>query len=635
MIILIPLGGTGERFRNHNYTTPKALIKVFGKQIIFYLLDNLVNNIDKETMVLIPYNKEYENHRFEDLLRKEYPEVNFSFFCLKKQTQGALETILFSLKNIDSNDQPIICMDGDSFCTTDIIKLWDGKNIIFTIENKNTEPIFSYVKVDDKDNIIEIKEKNKISDYACIGSYGFESYKNLITHIENLISSGKRIKNEYYTSLVIDIMINKKINFKNKTIDSKFWNCLGTPIQVKHFYHNYPKVGSIDRKEIIKPKRFCFDLDNTLVTYPVISGDYTTVRPIQKNIDFLKYLKSFNNTIIIYTARRMKTHKGDTGKVLADIGKITFETIEEFNIPYDEIYFGKPQADFYIDDLGVNCFDDMEKLTGYNFEKFNIRDFNEIESNIIETFTKKSKDLSGEIYYYNNIPKQIKDLFPLLMKYDTNNTWYTIEKINGITLSEMYVDGLLTEGILTSVLESITRIQKTSISDDKNYNIYENYQNKLIERYENFDYSGFESSQKIFNELYDFFNNYEKNNKGKRKIIHGDPVFTNILINSNQKIKFIDMRGKLGKDLTLYGDYLYDWAKIYQSIIGYDEILHEKNVSKDYKIRMISVFENYFLKDNKQEDLDNLKMVTKLLLFTLIPLHNNEKCNKYYDLIQL
>jgi len=29
----------------------------------------------------------------------------------------------------------------------------------------------------------------------------------------------------------------------------------------------------------------------------------------------------------------------------------------------------------------------------------------------------------------------------------------------------------------------------------------------------------------------------------------------------------------------------------------------------------------------------NLKIITKSLIFTLIPLHNNEKCIKYYNLL--
>ena len=41
MIVLIPLGGSGERFKKHNYKKPKALINIFGKPILYYLLDNL------------------------------------------------------------------------------------------------------------------------------------------------------------------------------------------------------------------------------------------------------------------------------------------------------------------------------------------------------------------------------------------------------------------------------------------------------------------------------------------------------------------------------------------------------------------------------------------------------------------
>ena len=36
------------------------------------------------------------------------------------------------------------------------------------------------------------------------------------------------------------------------------------------------------------------------------------------------------------------------------------------------------------------------------------------------------------------------------------------------------------------------------------------------------------------------------------------------------------MTGKQGKQLTIYGDWLYDWTKLYQSLIGYDKILENK-----------------------------------------------------------
>lgn len=41
MIVLIPLGGIGERFKKNRYSKPKALVKLFGKPILYHLLDNL------------------------------------------------------------------------------------------------------------------------------------------------------------------------------------------------------------------------------------------------------------------------------------------------------------------------------------------------------------------------------------------------------------------------------------------------------------------------------------------------------------------------------------------------------------------------------------------------------------------
>ena len=46
MIILIPIGGVGKRFKEKGYELPKSLINVCGKSIIFHLLDNL--NIKSE-----------------------------------------------------------------------------------------------------------------------------------------------------------------------------------------------------------------------------------------------------------------------------------------------------------------------------------------------------------------------------------------------------------------------------------------------------------------------------------------------------------------------------------------------------------------------------------------------------------
>ena len=158
--------------------------------------------------------------------------------------------------------------------------------------------------------------------------------------------------------MVIKRMINNGEIFTANKIQRQDFHVLGTPFQVKLF--------ASERKNSFTPMRFCFDLDNTLVSYPRINGDYNTCEPLHNNINYLRHLKSQGHTIIIYTARRMKTWRGNIGSVIADIGEITLNSLNKFNIPYDEIYFGKPYADFYIDDLAINTQSNLERETGFH-----------------------------------------------------------------------------------------------------------------------------------------------------------------------------------------------------------------------------------------------------------------------------
>ena len=629
MIIIIPIGGIGERFKDNGYKKPKALINLYGKPIISYLLDSL--NTDNIDYIFIPYNNEYNKYRFEDFLIKHYPQINFKFFCLENNTRGAAETINIGINHLnEEKDVPVICLDSDNFYTCDIISQWDGENCVFSFEDLNENPIYSYVKTNDNSEILDIKEKEKISNNACTGAYAFKSITELKKFTSKIIEENITQKSEFYTSGVIKEMIINGHIFKNKTILQSNFICLGTPLQLKFFYNNYPRKNCINNQVIIKNKRICFDLDNTIVTFPSVRDDYTSVKPIKKNICFLKYLKSFGNTIIIYTARRMKTHNGNIGKINSDIGKITFETLDKFNIPYDEIYFGKPHADFYIDDLALSCFDDLEREMGYYNNKIEPRYFHSIENSSIGTIIKNG-DLKGEKYYYENIPTSLKDLFPIYIL--GNDTTITIEKIDGITVTELYLSDMLGKNTFINILNSVNRIQKCDIIIDDDINLYDNYASKLTNRYQNFDYSLFENSKNMYESILVKLQDYEKNNKGRKTIIHGDPVFTNIIINNYGKIKFIDMRGKIGDTLTIYGDWLYDWAKIYQSIVGYDEILLSKTINNKYKENIIDIFKKYFIDKYSEVDFENLKSITKSLIFTLIPLHNNEKCIKYYNLL--
>lgn len=609
MNILIPLGGIGKRFSDYGYQVPKPLIKVLGKEIIFWLLDSL--KISDEDNIYIPYNEYLEYYNFSEIINSKYPNINLTPI---PDTRGASETILMGLNHFNIEGK-VIVLDGDTWYNEDIIEKIrniDGNSVLY-FDSKNPNPIYSYIQI--KNGVISnIKEKIKISNNANSGCYVFDSSEILK---KTILDIGFESKHELYTSQVIGRMIEKGDKFIPIKVEDFY--VLGTPQQIIQFSKTYE----------IPKKRFCFDLDNTLVTYPKIDGDYTSVDPISDTINYLKKLKEKGHTIIIYTARRMRTHGGNIGGVIADIAKTTIETLEKYDIPYDELYFGKPYAHYYIDDLMVNPKTDLNKTLGFYMEDVSARHFNEVE--IGNTFIKKSNDpkLQGEIEYYkwvqDNGTEEIQKLFPKLISHTDNSL--ELEMIEGINFSTMYVNNILTTDHLKLLFDKIKLLHSNVESDDIHYG-YPNLSSKFIQRTNMYDYKSYGISDSDIAQIVEQL--IEIENEGyKNVMVHGDCVFSNVLLTDVGDVKFVDVRGIVGDKKTCHGFHLYDYAKIYQSLIGYDEILMDKKVKKSYKDMMV----NYF-KEQVGGNFDKINIITKSLILSLVPLHNDvDKIKKYIKLI--
>jgi capsule biosynthesis phosphatase len=630
--IVIPLGGLGKRFSEFGYRLPKPLIRLFFKPIIFWLLDNL--SIRENDKVYLICNKSLKKYRFEDEIKKKYP--NYNIIYLDADTRGAAETIFKGTKDIE-HDAETILLDGDTFYGIDLLatyRMSKQKNMVVCFKQSDERPVYSYVGFDESKIINKIAEKDRITEFANTGAYAFAKLSELRKYCKKIIDDDLRFGGEFYMSRVIAEMIKDKKKFVANVITESDFDVVGTPFQYKLFQNKFMQNKNLD---YFKNYRICFDFDNTLVTYPKIPADYTSVEPIKENIEFARFLKKLGCTIIVYTARRMKTHSGNVGKITADVGKITIDTLENFEIPYDELYFGKPYAHTYIDDLVINAFDDYQKELGISNFSIDERDFNSLEDNTIPVITKRSEDankLKGEIEWYLNLPRKLCNYAPSLISYDDAN-WseYCVERILGLTFQELFLSESLTIDGFSKLLNVLKDIHSFKIKSKGN--IYQNYTHKLIQRYKSYDYSKYDKHQEIYNQLQDELNEYTENKKGKRGIIHGDPVFSNILMDKFGKIKLIDPRGMVGRKSTIHGDIFYDYAKVYQSLLGYDEVMQSKSVSHEFRETFVSCLFDHVKKEHGDEYVGYIKTITNSLLFSLIPLHDNDKCNGYFNLIKL
>ena len=97
--------------------------------------------------------------------------------------------------------------------------------------------------------------------------------------------------------------------------------------------------------------RICVDIGGVICGLWRKNQQYSESQAIQGAIDALKQLRFQGHYITLYKERHMKATQANLGSVISKQGKVTLDWLDKHDIEYDEIYFGKPYADVYIDDL--------------------------------------------------------------------------------------------------------------------------------------------------------------------------------------------------------------------------------------------------------------------------------------------
>ena len=90
-----------------------------------------------------------------------------------------------------------------------------------------------------------------------------------------------------------------------------------------------------------KNKVFCFDIDGVIASITA-NAEYNAATPIKENIKIINKLFDNGNEIILFTARGSETG--------IDWRETTENQMKEWGVKHNELKFGKPYADYYVDD---------------------------------------------------------------------------------------------------------------------------------------------------------------------------------------------------------------------------------------------------------------------------------------------
>jgi len=215
MKVIIPLAGKGTRLRPHTHLTPKPMMKVAGKPVMSYVLDELkkLGNVEQVIYITGHLKEKVEAYARAEM---DVPAV----FIEQKIQDGTAGAVALAREYVD---QPVLIIFVDTIFDADLsrVKSVDADGIIWVKEVEDYQR-FGVVVTDKDGNMTKIVEKPKtpISKRANIGLYYIRNWKLLYEGIDYVLRQPKN-QGEYFLTDAFQYMIDK--GAKIRVIDVEGW----------------------------------------------------------------------------------------------------------------------------------------------------------------------------------------------------------------------------------------------------------------------------------------------------------------------------------------------------------------------------------------------------------------------------
>lgn len=343
---------------------------------------------------------------------------------------------------------------------------------------------------------------------------------------------------------------------------------------------------------------YCFDIDDTICRH--INRDYANAIPIDSTIQSMRDIRNAdtNARIILFTARGMASCKGDALAADRKNRPILEQWLTKHNVPYDQLLFGKPLADFYIDDKAITP-TELENSIVEQLNGFSGATIMHIGNYVVKTAPNASQQAA---WYY---AYQERFYYP-----------YT-PKVHSVVLDQIYLSFF--NGVPLSTVK-VKQQDIMQICDTiNNFSLYGNGENDVNKYCRYIHERGVDfgiDTSKLEVELANL------QILKQATFSHGDLTLSNILKDASGSLCIIDPNQK-----QWFTTHYLDVSKLCLSLRGLDVILHEGELQDHHLIDVL-------LAKYSDEELSAIRALEKSHILRILP-YANGKDNIVEQLIEL
>ena len=658
MNVVLPLGRLTCSLNEDGYDKPLQLTLVLGRPVLFWLLDSLRLGAD-DVVWLVVSAKDEATYLIYSAASAEYRTLRedgrLRLIPLYYRTSGVAETLQIALNYMQEGDlvRPTLCLNSDMIFNSTLRQItaalspkasvcfltrvpsiqhvkdsganWSYCNVSthkFDVKDvwrqgtapKNTEAVFELCE-------LAVSTPRRAGGVVMMGAYAFGTGLLLRARLAFLLGNSAPSS----TPLGFSDLVLTEARPAGILMSGQCCVPLKNAAYLRAFVENASKQHLPVH---VKGTRYIFQM------YGGLLNDRD--EPRQNVVDVVRQLKRLGHHIIVSSSR---------GRSAIAV-RTLMSQLEQYCICYDEIHLNDDDKDYTVN-VGSNVLNirsDLHKALGIpgadpHDDVVQPRHFNKVEISDGQVVkTSDTSSLSGEVYYYQRIPLSLQSLFPRLLSHEEigGKISLSITRVIGVTYSHLIVNRCIDKDRLMLLLEAMTRLHNhgNHEADRTSINHYSNYADKVEGRLMSHreiyvKISKRQSSMPMIQSILQALRQYEAMQRADvRAYIHGDPVFSNCILSRDNSVSFIDMNGRQGDILTTSGDSAYDFAKILQSLYGYDYILLDVPITRpeEFHLRQLRESLRVYVETNYNRIIwRDIKLITASLFVSLIPLHDNLK----------
>jgi hypothetical protein len=598
-MLFVYLCGGAERSHTPG-TFPRPLNLLLGHPQIGHSARGLASE-----RVLFVYSSFLSSFRFEARVRALFPGMECLFAATQFATRGPLETALAGLLaagDAVADGEPLVFLDNDGlYAAEHVAALAAAAGSAFVGCHTLEAPLpahaaarLCFLAVDGGGCVTAVAEKRRVSDTFAVGAYGFASRAQFSHWARRALEEGPFTQGVIYVSAAFSAMIAggaavRALPLSVPTVDG--WDAPpgeGAPLPP------------------LRRMRLCFELDGTLVVQGAAGAE-----PAPDMVDCARWARSEGHAVIIHTQRAA------TAASAAE----TFACLAEMGIPFDEVIFGKPAADVYIDARSCNPALGSLRAMGVPHGPPLLQPVpivNALPNNNVNTLRLEggrvvkrgpARHMRGELFFYESLarmPSEVRALFPQFFGGGEGGgaaadlggaaeATLTLEYVQGVPLTSLLHHQLMTPFHLSLLLRALDALHASAgvpvtLGTPA---LREHYLGKLEARFRDPAYAAAADGAAVQAEVLRRVAAYVDGRPppAVAPVIHGDCWFANVLLQHDNALKFIDMRGQVAGALSVNGDPNYDLAKVVQSLVGFDAIVFGlPPVPHAYRLGLVRAF---------------------------------------------